>query len=593
MLGPARLAIFDPFLGGGSGGCGALSAGLATIRKLRSESTDAGPMLAADARLLPARVRIVGVMVESESILRRNNVSSQSGAECECLNLHGFVSRFQQDMCAVNLDDHSHKLLTAAAVLHVVDVDKATDPVFPVEAGVGETEVEVEVTIQGQLDCLVFWLDVSYCDEASSSENQGMPTLSSRPHSLTSNNNSNNRRSLPIQGGGQHAFYCRGQSIQQSALHCGQRLRVRTSLGCTGCPMFHVRSLGDDDATAMSELPQVYGEGHRYRPLAYHFPMLSDRTRNSTYDRAIRNAIEGFCEQHGRPPRVLDIGSGSGLLSMFAARAGATQVVALEAENELAEASISIIQSNNLSDRIRVIPRNSRELFAEDIGGRADLIVSEIFGDEALSEAVLPTLAHAAEHLLAEGGQFLPATCTVFAALAHCDSLNNLFEVSSLAGFDVSALNQLGSTQDSMRLNNLRGLSLCTEATAVARFNFNGRPIELECQFEETSFAKDDLPEDGIAANCIVHWFELGFDMGADKSDVLSTAPNSDSNCWKQGIVWLGDRTCLLQPGDSIRLQLHVELDRMTFSVPGQTEQQQQQQQQQQQELFQDRLKGP
>ncbi len=48
---------------------------------------------------------------------------------------------------------------------------------------------------------------------------------------------------------------------------------------------------------------------------AWHFPMVADRPRNDAYDQALRRAAPGR--------RVLDIGSGSGLLAMMAARAGA------------------------------------------------------------------------------------------------------------------------------------------------------------------------------------------------------------------------------------------------------------------------------
>ncbi len=61
--------------------------------------------------------------------------------------------------------------------------------------------------------------------------------------------------------------------------------------------------------------------------LAYHFPMVHDEGRNGAFDRALRAAVGRFAEEYGRMPRVLDIGSGSGLLAMMAARAGATEVV--------------------------------------------------------------------------------------------------------------------------------------------------------------------------------------------------------------------------------------------------------------------------
>ena len=60
---------------------------------------------------------------------------------------------------------------------------------------------------------------------------------------------------------------------------------------------------------------------------SYHFPMLADESRNGAFDRALTGAIARFRSANGgRSPRVLDIGAGSGLLAMMAARAGATEV---------------------------------------------------------------------------------------------------------------------------------------------------------------------------------------------------------------------------------------------------------------------------
>ena len=58
---------------------------------------------------------------------------------------------------------------------------------------------------------------------------------------------------------------------------------------------------------------------------------MADRARNDAFDRALTSAISTFKRRHdGRAPRVLDIGSGSGLLAMMAARAGAIEVHTLE-----------------------------------------------------------------------------------------------------------------------------------------------------------------------------------------------------------------------------------------------------------------------
>ena len=150
-----------------------------------------------------------------------------------------------------------------------------------------------------------------------------------------------------------------------------------------------------------------------------------------------------------------------------AARAGAAEVVALEKVAPIAELSERIVRDNGCDDKIRVVPALSTEVTAEQLGGRFDLIVSEIFGDEPLSEGVLPTLAHAAEHLLAPGGIFLPARCSIVAALAHCRALDATFCASHCAGFDVSSINQFCDGRNTRAADTIPGFELCTDPVVL------------------------------------------------------------------------------------------------------------------------------
>lgn len=65
--------------------------------------------------------------------------------------------------------------------------------------------------------------------------------------------------------------------------------------------------------------------------LPYFVPMLCDENRNYTYKNAINAAVTHFIANQNRSPKVLDVGAGRGMLSIFAAEAGAKQVVSLEA----------------------------------------------------------------------------------------------------------------------------------------------------------------------------------------------------------------------------------------------------------------------
>jgi len=79
----------------------------------------------------------------------------------------------------------------------------------------------------------------------------------------------------------------------------------------------------------------------------WHIPMLNDARRNDAFERAICAAVE----REGPDARILDIGSGSGLLSMMAARAGATNIVSCEEVPVIAEPRSASSRSTAMRSR--------------------------------------------------------------------------------------------------------------------------------------------------------------------------------------------------------------------------------------------------
>lgn len=84
--------------------------------------------------------------------------------------------------------------------------------------------------------------------------------------------------------------------------------------------------------------------------------MLQDFVRTYTYQRAILCNLEDF-----RHKVVLDVGAGSGILSFFAAQAGARRVYAVEAST-MAHFAQKLVDANNLSECIKVIPGKIEEI---------------------------------------------------------------------------------------------------------------------------------------------------------------------------------------------------------------------------------------
>ena len=158
--------------------------------------------------------------------------------------------------------------------------------------------------------------------------------------------------------------------------------------------------------------------------------MLNDAPRNEAFAAALATAAPGR--------RVLDIGTGTGLLALLAAKAGAASVVACDVFPPMAANAAANAARNGCGERVRVLLKRSSELSCghggADLPERADVLVFEVLDSELLGEGVLPTLRDAKQRLLQPGAAVIPARATVFAALVECDALRRCAARPPLAG---------------------------------------------------------------------------------------------------------------------------------------------------------------
>jgi SAM-dependent methyltransferase len=230
----------------------------------------------------------------------------------------------------------------------------------------------------------------------------------------------------------------------------------------------------------------------------WHFNLVRDVPRNDAFEAALRRAMKPGI-------RVLDIGTGTGLLAMMAARAGAAEVFACEMNQVVADAAKQVIAKNGFADRIKVLPKPSTQLNAEqDLGGPVDLIVSEIVSNDLLDEAVLPTMEHATAHLLKPGGQLIPAKGSIRVALAFdAGSGKKCMDVAS--GFDLTPFNYLAEPRYHIHTTS-PDVRLMSEPAEVFVFDF-GAADRVPGARKELS-----LVAQGGPVNCVVQWIQLQLD---------------------------------------------------------------------------------
>src|SRR5262245_53200630 len=171
-----------------------------------------------------------------------------------------------------------------------------------------------------------------------------------------------------------------------------------------------------DFAPALSVVNMLMEEGALVRPgtragvpsgwadPVEHARMLHDERRTGDYVEALTHAV--------RPGDVvLDLGTGSGVLAIAAARAGARHVYAVEA-SDIADVAERVFAANGMQDRISLIPGWSRQI---NLPEPADLLVSEIIGNEPFEEEILETTLDARRRLLKPHARLIPYALTLFA----------------------------------------------------------------------------------------------------------------------------------------------------------------------------------
>eukprot|EP00439_Symbiodinium_sp_Y106_P046717 s5453_g5.t5 len=147
----------------------------------------------------------------------------------------------------------------------------------------------------------------------------------------------------------------------------------------------------------------------QYGCLEEQMTMLQDSVRMQAYRNAIETSVADF-----RDKVVLDVGCGTGVLAIFAAKAGARKVYAVEA-SDMASAAKQVVAANGVDKVVEVI-RGMVETI--ELPEKVDVIISEWMGNFLLKESMLDTVLIARDRFLKPGGLLFPSHARLF--LAPC-----------------------------------------------------------------------------------------------------------------------------------------------------------------------------
>mmetsp|Transcript_15369 Transcript_15369/g.39112 ORF Transcript_15369/g.39112 Transcript_15369/m.39112 type:complete len:369 (+) Transcript_15369:390-1496(+) len=237
-----------------------------------------------------------------------------------------------------------------------------------------------------------------------------------------------------------------------------------------------------------------------YGHLFHQKEMLEDSVRMEAYQSAILGNEINFSGK-----TVLDVGTGSGVLAVFAAQAGAKHVYAVEA-TDAAKFAQSVVTSCNLGHKITVIQGLVETISLPE---KVDIIVSEWMGCFLLRESMLDSLLDARDRFLKPDGALYPSHASMYIAPAKC----------------VEKSRQLAEYHNAMS----EWYTFTEDAKSAYKMNFEclAKTFEMEVNNHllRTAHNLDLDPEDLLGPPCCIKEIDL---LRATRKDVESVS--SDFN---------------------------------------------------------------
>ncbi|EOA31094.1 hypothetical protein CARUB_v10014243mg [Capsella rubella] len=230
---------------------------------------------------------------------------------------------------------------------------------------------------------------------------------------------------------------------------------------------------------------------------------------------------------------VLDVGAGTGILSLFCAKAGAAHVYAVEC-SQMADTAKEIVKSNGFSDVITVLKGKIEEI--ELPVPKVDVIISEWMGYFLLYENMLDTVLYARNKWLVDGGIVLPDKASLYVtAIEDAHYKEDKVEFwDDVYGFDMSCIKRRAITEP--LVDTVDGNQIVTDSKLLKTMDISkmdSGDASFTAPFKLVAQRNDHI-------HALVAYFDVAFTM-CHKKMGFSTGPKSRATHWKQTVMYLED----------------------------------------------------
>jgi len=266
-----------------------------------------------------------------------------------------------------------------------------------------------------------------------------------------------------------------------------------------------------------------------YAHYSIHLDMLSDKVRTESYrDALLKNAASI------KDTRVLDIGCGTGILSMFSAQAGASAVVGVDCSDIIYQA-MDIVRENGLADKVQLVKGRLEETKLPF--DSFQYIVSEWMGYFLLFEGMLDSVIAARDKYMAPGGSMIPNRTTIsLVAIEDEKRYGQLLDFwDDVYGYKMKCMRAPILEEASVEI--VPSACMISEPALVLDLDLNTCTVE-DTQFN-TPFTLNITRDCNLTA--IVGYFDTYFNLPTNQV-MFSTGPNATPTHWKQTIFYLPSR---------------------------------------------------
>jgi tetratricopeptide (TPR) repeat protein len=229
----------------------------------------------------------------------------------------------------------------------------------------------------------------------------------------------------------------------------------------------------------------------------WHVPMVNEKKRNDAYYFALEAVINPNSS-------VFEIGTGSGLLSMMAAKMNVKKITTCESNPIIAEKANTIITNNGYRKVINLLSKKSTDVILDvDLSEKSNVLVSEIFSSELLGEGVLHAIEDVKRRLLTLDAKIIPATASIMVSMFGGEEIQDILYIKDSYGLRIEEFNSIVSKKITL-INNQLPIKLFADEVEAFRFEFESK------SYFPTENKTLNLPIKSSGVCCgVIQWIRL------------------------------------------------------------------------------------